>query len=61
MMFVVKRDGRQQSVHFDKITERLEKLCYGLDRKVNEAQPQSVTFVKSTIILTHYGSPLYSM
>jgi ribonucleoside-diphosphate reductase alpha chain len=36
MMYVVKRDGRQQSVHFDKITERLEKLCYGLDRKVNE-------------------------
>ncbi|OXA51931.1 ribonucleoside-diphosphate reductase large subunit [Folsomia candida] len=30
-MFVVKRDGRQEEVHFDKITSRIEKLCYGLN------------------------------
>lgn len=30
-MFVVKRDGRQETVHFDKITSRINKLCYGLD------------------------------
>lgn len=30
-MFVVKRDGRRESVKFDKITARIEKLCYGLD------------------------------
>ena len=24
-------DGRQQDVHFDKITFRIEKLCYGLN------------------------------
>ena len=30
-MFVVKRDGRQEIVHFDKITSRINKLCYGLD------------------------------
>ncbi|XP_054158683.1 ribonucleoside-diphosphate reductase large subunit-like [Oppia nitens] len=30
-MFVVKRDGRHESVMFDKITSRLSKLCYGLD------------------------------
>lgn len=30
-MLVVKRDGRHESVKFDKITARIEKLCYGLD------------------------------
>ena len=30
-MLVVKRDGRRESVKFDKITSRIEKLCYGLD------------------------------
>lgn len=29
-MYVVKRDGRKESVHFDKITARLKKLSYGL-------------------------------
>lgn len=32
-MLVVKRDGRHESVKFDKITARIEKLCYGLDPK----------------------------
>jgi ribonucleoside-diphosphate reductase alpha chain len=32
-MLVVKRDGRRESVKFDKITARIEKLCYGLDDK----------------------------
>ena len=30
-MFVLKRDGRRESVKFDKITARIEKLCYGLN------------------------------
>ena len=30
-MFVVKRDGRRESVKFDKITARIEKLCDGLN------------------------------
>ncbi|MBY0424442.1 MAG: ribonucleoside-diphosphate reductase subunit alpha [Cytophagales bacterium] len=30
-MLVVKRDGRKESVKFDKITARIERLCYGLD------------------------------
>jgi len=30
-MFVIKRDGRTETVKFDKITARIEKLCYGLD------------------------------
>ncbi|NML22959.1 ribonucleoside-diphosphate reductase subunit alpha [Pseudoflavitalea sp. G-6-1-2] len=32
-MFVVKRNGKKESVKFDKITARVEKLCYGLDRR----------------------------
>src|SRR5258708_14771933 len=32
-MFVFKRNGKQESVKFDKITARIEKLCYGLDRR----------------------------
>ncbi|RLN12932.1 ribonucleoside-diphosphate reductase large subunit-like [Panicum miliaceum] len=31
-MYVVKRDGRQETVHFDKITARLKKLSYGLSQ-----------------------------
>ena len=30
-MYVIKRDGKKQEVHFDKITARIQKLCYGLD------------------------------
>ncbi|KYN07623.1 Ribonucleoside-diphosphate reductase large subunit [Cyphomyrmex costatus] len=30
-MHVLKRDGRKEPVHFDKITARIETLCYGLD------------------------------
>ena len=32
-MLVLKRDGHRESVKFDKITSRVEKLCYGLDLK----------------------------
>jgi len=32
-MLVVKRDGRKESVKFDKITARIEKLSYGLNTK----------------------------
>ena len=32
-MFVVKRDGREEECHFDKITSRIKKLCFGLDTK----------------------------
>uniref|UniRef100_A0A8C0K7E4 Ribonucleoside-diphosphate reductase large subunit n=1 Tax=Canis lupus dingo TaxID=286419 RepID=A0A8C0K7E4_CANLU len=30
-MHVIKRDGRQERVMFDKITSRIQKLCYGLN------------------------------
>ena len=32
-MQVVKRDGRKEPVSFDKVLERVERLCEGLDRK----------------------------
>src|SRR3984957_1127108 len=32
-MFVIKRNAKSESVKFDKITARIEKLCYGLDRR----------------------------
>lgn len=32
-MLVIKRDGRRESVRFDKITTRIENLCYELDPK----------------------------
>ncbi|MFM1874301.1 MAG: hypothetical protein RL266_38 [Bacteroidota bacterium] len=34
-MFVVKRDGRKESIKFDKVTARVQKLCYGLDPLVD--------------------------
>lgn len=32
-MYVNKRDGRKEPVRFDKITARIQRLCYGLDTK----------------------------
>jgi ribonucleoside-diphosphate reductase alpha chain len=34
-MYVVKRDGRRESIKFDKVTARIQKLCYGLDPMVD--------------------------
>ncbi|KAL2914362.1 ribonucleotide-diphosphate reductase subunit rnr1 [Polyrhizophydium stewartii] len=39
-MFVYKRDGRRERVAFDKITSRINKLCYGLD--MNYVDPAEV-------------------
>lgn len=39
-MFVIKRDGTQESVKFDKITARVQKLSYGLD--ANHVDPIQV-------------------
>ncbi|KAJ3071797.1 Ribonucleoside-diphosphate reductase large subunit [Podochytrium sp. JEL0797] len=36
-MFVLKRDGRRERVAFDKITARINKLCYGLDSNFVDA------------------------
>ncbi|QDJ95018.1 ribonucleotide reductase large subunit [Hypsugopox virus] len=34
-MFVIKRNGKKESVMFDKITSRIQKLCYGLSPSVD--------------------------
>ena len=34
-MDVVKRDGHKEPVMFDKITDRIKKLCYGLNDLVD--------------------------
>jgi len=44
-MFVIKRDGKQETVKFDKITARIEKLCYGL----NPALVDSIDVAKKVI------------
>ncbi|XP_034941839.1 ribonucleoside-diphosphate reductase large subunit-like [Chelonus insularis] len=40
-MFVVKRDGNKEEVHYDKITSRIERLCYGLD--MDYVDPPAIT------------------
>ena len=34
-MFVLKRDGRKEAIKFDKITARIQKLCYGFSDLVS--------------------------
>ncbi len=34
-MYVIKRDGRKEAVKFDKITARIQKLCYGMSNLVD--------------------------
>ena len=34
-MYVIKRDGRKEPVMFDKITDRIKELCYGLNDMVD--------------------------
>lgn len=38
-MYVIKRDGRKETVKFDKITSRIQRLCYGLS---DHAEPVMV-------------------
>jgi ribonucleoside-diphosphate reductase alpha chain len=44
-MFVIKRDGRKESVKFDKVTARVQKLCYGL----NPAHVDSLSVAQKVI------------
>ena len=50
-MLVIKRDGRRESVKFDKITARIEKLCYGLDTN----HVSSVEVAKKVIVGIYDG------
>ncbi len=38
LMYVVKRDGHKEPVMFDKITDRIKKLCYGLNDLVDSVK-----------------------
>lgn len=40
-LFVLKRGGRKEEVHFDKITSRIQKLCYGLN--MDFVDPAAIT------------------
>ena len=40
--YVIKRDGRREAVHPDKIKSRVTKLCYGLD--MNYVNPVGILF-----------------
>ncbi len=35
MQYVIKRNGKQESIKFDKVTARLQKLSYGLSPLIN--------------------------
>ena len=48
-MCVVKRDGRGEPVHFDKITSRIQKLCYGLD--MDFIDPPAITLKVICLII----------
>ena len=37
-MFVIKRDGKKEDVHFDKITTRIKKLIWGLDESIDASK-----------------------
>src|SRR6187431_2462413 len=52
MSFVIKRNGKQESVKFDKVTARIEKLSYGLSPLVNV-----IDVAKKTIEGIYEGVP----
>lgn len=52
-MYVMKRNGKQESVHFDKITSRVMKLSYGLTLKADDI----IEIAKKVIIGIYNGVP----
>lgn len=52
-MYVLKRNGKRETVMFDKITSRINKLCYGLD--VNYIKP--VEIAKKVVQGIYEGVP----
>ena len=57
-MCVIKRDGRNEPVHFDKITSRIQKLCYGLN--MDFIDPPAITFKVRNIHEEKTGTPVIS-
>ena len=58
--YVMKRSGKRESVHFDKITSRVSKLCYGLDSKVRCVPCRNET-VRCVVCLLAYPQPCFSL
>ncbi len=52
-MYVLKRNGKQEAVHFDKITSRVMKLSYGLALKSDDV----IEIAKKVIIGIYNGVP----
>jgi ribonucleoside-diphosphate reductase alpha subunit len=52
-MYVLKRSGKQEAVHFDKITSRVMKLSYGLQLKSDDI----IEIAKKVIIGIYNGVP----
>src|SRR4026207_2425194 len=50
-MYVLKRNGKQEAVHFDKITSRVMKLSYGLALKTDDI----IEIAKKVIIGIYNG------
>lgn len=50
---VVKRDGRIEYVQFDKITNRLEKLCYDLETTVINVTELTQSVVRNVVDMIH--------
>ncbi len=56
-MFVVKRDGRQEQVHFDKITARITKLSYGLSSEFCDPVRGPLSFKQCFALDAHEKRP----
>lgn len=56
-MFVVKRDGTKQRFSVDKIRNRLEQLCHGLDKKVRVTTPHQQLLAASAVIVSFNSTP----
>ena len=52
-MYVLKRNGKQEAVHFDKITSRVMKLSYGLTLKSDDV----IEIAKKVIVGIYNGVP----
>lgn len=62
-MFVVKRDGRQEQVHFDKITARITKLSYGLSAEFCDPVGTFLVQIRNLadVHAEHIGAPCHAV
>ena len=54
-MYIIKRNGQREDMLLDKITSRIKKLCYGLDKKYID--PSSITLKVCLYPRAHAGHP----